>query len=91
MTTRRGFLTGMLALGAASAIVRASSLMPILVPPQTLVIGRYEGFRFITSPVLPDELTHYEDGIPDVMLRQMAERMALRRDMILYGVLKTHG
>ena len=33
MTTRRNFLRGMLALGAAPAIVRASSLMPIWVPP----------------------------------------------------------
>lgn len=29
MTTRRGFLAGMLALGAAPAIVRAGSLMPV--------------------------------------------------------------
>lgn len=33
MTDRRNFLRGMLALGAAPAIVRASSLMPIWVPP----------------------------------------------------------
>lgn len=61
MTTRRGFLLGMLALGAAPAIVRAESLMRIWVPPQTLPIGRIEGFRFIESPALPDELTYYVD------------------------------
>lgn len=33
MTTRRNFLRGILALGAAPAIVRASSLIPIWVPP----------------------------------------------------------
>ena len=33
MTDRRNFLRGILALGAAPAIVRASSLMPIWVPP----------------------------------------------------------
>lgn len=33
IVTRRGFLTGMLALGAAPAIVRAESLMRIWVPP----------------------------------------------------------
>lgn len=36
MTTRRGFLLGMLALGAAPAIVRAESLMRIWVPPQEI-------------------------------------------------------
>lgn len=38
MTTRRGFLLGMLALGAAPAIVRAESLMRIWVPPQRNVL-----------------------------------------------------
>ena len=37
MVSRRGFLTGMLALGAAPAIVRAASLMRLWVPPQELV------------------------------------------------------
>lgn len=39
MITRRGFLTGMLALGAAPAIVRAESLMRIWVPRQELWVG----------------------------------------------------
>lgn len=38
MVSRRGFLTGMLALGAAPAIVRAESLMRIWVPPQRNVL-----------------------------------------------------
>lgn len=37
MITRRGFLTGMLALGAAPAIVRAESLMRIWVPRQEVL------------------------------------------------------
>ena len=61
MTTRRGFLLGMLALGAAPAIVRAESLMPIRVPPQELRIGRYDGFNFYESAMMPDELTYYVD------------------------------
>lgn len=37
MITRRGFLTGMLALGAAPAIVRAASLMPLVTPAGLVV------------------------------------------------------
>jgi|LakMenEpi03Aug12_release.lakeMendotaPanAssembly.Ray.scaffolds.fasta_scaffold2345287_1 hypothetical protein len=37
MVSRRGFLTGMLALGAAPAIVRAESLMRLWVPPQEVL------------------------------------------------------
>jgi len=55
--TRRGFLTGMLALGAAPAIVRVESLMRIWVPPQELTIGRYDGFNYYEA----DELTYYVD------------------------------
>lgn len=35
---RRGFLTGILALGAAPAIVRAESLMKIWTPPKELIL-----------------------------------------------------
>lgn len=72
MVSRRGFLTGMLALGAAPAIVRAASLMPVVTPAGLIVpsgdvllpmeIGRIDGFRFIQSQVydaMPDELTYY--------------------------------
>lgn len=55
MIARRGFLAALLALGAAPAIVRASSLMPIKAPKvwvPEMEIGVYEGFRFIESPVL---------------------------------------
>lgn len=38
-TSRRGFLAGMLAIGAAPVIVRASSLMPLYVPPKLILWG----------------------------------------------------
>lgn len=38
MTTRRNFLGGILAFGAAPAIVKSSSLMKIWVPPQELFV-----------------------------------------------------
>jgi hypothetical protein len=37
MTTRRGFLQGMLALGAAPAIIRVAPVMKLCVPTQPLV------------------------------------------------------
>jgi len=56
--TRRSFLAGILALGVAPAVVKASSIMrvrPIVLPgdPEfeliTEEIGRYESIRFIES------------------------------------------
>lgn len=51
---RRRFLLGMLALGAAPAIVRAESIMRVrpIIPPSVCLaeIGHYESFRFIESP-----------------------------------------
>ena len=47
MTTRRGFLTGILALGAAPAIVRAESLMRLWVPPQELVLPKHPADQFV--------------------------------------------
>lgn len=44
MVSRRGFLTGMLALGAAPAVVRVESLMKLWVPPQHIVSAN----RYIT-------------------------------------------
>lgn len=38
MTTRRGFLTSILALSAAPAIVRAESLMRIVVPSREIAV-----------------------------------------------------
>jgi len=38
MISRRGFLKGMLALGAAPAICKAENLMKIFVPPQEILI-----------------------------------------------------
>ena len=68
-----------LALGMAPAICKAENLMRIVVPSQTLCLGErghLEGFRFITSPTMEDE-----------MFRQIAERHSLVRDMLAYGAL----
>lgn len=56
---RRGFLRGMLALGAAPAIVRADSLMK-LVPrdlPVVLEMGHIETFRFVETPIVTTAAT----------------------------------
>lgn len=57
MMNRRGFLGAMLAAAAAPAIVRASSLMPIYVPPQEIL---YED-----TPIIARDITctllEYED------------------------------
>lgn len=60
--TRRGFLTGMLVLAAAPAIVRASSLMSVRpLPGQTAFLGGFSladtksEYAFITEYHLPAE------------------------------------
>jgi len=52
MTTRRGFLAGLLTLGAAPAIVKADSLMKIAVPKH-VAEGHFftmHGYKFGNSP-----------------------------------------
>lgn len=66
--TRRGFLTSMLALGAAPAIVRAESLMRLWVPPQKLWIG-YD------LAALPDELTYYAIKHPSLMEEMVRKQL----------------
>jgi hypothetical protein len=87
--TRRGFLTGMLALGAAPAIVRAASLMPIWVPPQELMIGRYEGFNFYKTVAIPDDyytIMHpsAEQAMRELMLTGSA-KVIYRREVLRHG------
>lgn len=77
MTTRRGFLGQVLALAAAPAIVRASSLMPVApriwTPPDPSgEVGSIDGFRFIESPMVPGVLTLE-------MLRRAAQSLKQRR------------
>jgi len=97
MVSRRGFLTGILALGAAPAIVRAESLMRIWVPPQEMVIG-YD----LSSAVGGDlscvvKARRLADGTLEIinidyMTKQMSERMRLVQETIAYGALvKYHG
>ncbi len=82
MTTRRGFMQSILALGVAPFVVKAGSLMATRVPESGLMldgeIGMIDRFRFIETPL-------YEDGIPDEMARQLGARMALVTDMVMYG------
>ena len=53
---RRSFLAGILGAAAAPAIVRAESLMKIVVPRAGLIMGEIgvidDGFRFIVTPQL---------------------------------------
>lgn len=77
MTTRRGFLKSILALGMAPAVVKASSLMPIYVPKPdlfTLDTGDFtieawlkpqmEDWHHVTLVRKFGETSHYFDGIP---------------------------
>lgn len=68
MTTRRGFLAGILAAAAAPAIVRAGSLMPVAAPIWTPPVT---GFVPITDYVMfmhPDVAHDYPDVAHDLML-----------------------
>lgn len=91
--TRRGFLTGMLALGAAPAIVRAESLMRLWVPPQRNVLVGYDLSQTVggdlSCVVTARRLDVGTLEITDIeyMTKQIAERMRLTRDMLTYGTL----
>lgn len=60
MIARRNMLMGIFAAASAPAVVRASSMMKIWVPPEPklilfpMEIGRIEGFRFIQEPFVFD-------------------------------------
>lgn len=83
---RRGFLTSILAAGAAPFIVRAGSLMAVREPKiigvdlakPGMEFGRIETFSFMTSPPLLD---------PDTDARAIAERMARVLEVVTYKVL----
>lgn len=53
--TRRGFLGSILALGAAPAIVRADSLMRIIVPTTEEVVAIVGGNRILTIQMITAE------------------------------------
>jgi len=73
---RRGFLTGMLALAAAPAIVKASSLMKIAAPA---------GYRFEGAILVDDPWSH---KTPDEILRDVNDIMV--RVWANYSVSPTH-
>ena len=59
MIGRRSFLAGILAAGAAPAIVKAESLMKIVVPSHRVLwrdkfgeLGQIDGFRIVTSEMM---------------------------------------
>jgi len=62
MMRRRGFLGAILAAAAGPAIVRASSLMPIYVPPKPAIIGvdmaagLYESYSAFVHPSMYEEI-----------------------------------
>lgn len=53
MTTRRGFLSGLLAAAAAPSIVRSESLMKLWVPPQDIILPNFAGDFTVESWVKP--------------------------------------
>lgn len=86
MVSRRGFLTGMLALGAAPAIVRAESLMRLWVPPQTLITG-YDLSNGLDKSCIVKALQH-TDGtveITDYVLFMHPSAEEAMRELITTG------
>ncbi len=89
MTTRRGFLLGMLALGAAPAIVRAASLMPV-VTPAGLVVPAWVGIDVAKKAA---ELTAIiRDDQYFIIMHPSAKQMimgsanyVIRREVTRYG------
>lgn len=61
MTNRRSFLSDILAIAAAPAIVRAGSLMPIYAPKRLWVPGDRTVTSVIYTPLYPKV---YLDGVP---------------------------
>lgn len=59
--SRRGFLTGMLALGAAPAIVRAASLMKV-VTPAGLLVPEVRGIVTASDPLGQRRFEASNDG-----------------------------
>jgi len=59
---RRSFLAGILGAAAAPAIVKAESLMKIIVPRQALYtgeLGAIDGFRIVTSNTIAREMLQH--------------------------------
>lgn len=79
---RRGFLSGILALGAAPAIVRADSLMRIVPIDMGVELEWMPGWAMWNSSVVLNE--HWM-----VMAQQTGARMALIREMVRYNVLRS--
>ena len=79
--TRRRFLTEMLALGAAPAIVRASSLMKIATPTQ--YVERFYGYQTYSLGFTADY-----DAIAQARLIALAKSMRMTHDIVCARLLE---
>lgn len=88
--SRRGFLTGMVALGAAPAIVRAASLMKVITPAG-LLVPDFE--RLITAnETTGQHLRDYYIIMHPSMEQAMRELMITGSATVLYqGEIKRYG
>jgi len=98
IVTRRGFLTGMLALGAAPAIVRAASMMKVVTPAG--IVHAASADRYIQmagsnggNPTIGTHLANkyvifahpdYEEALRDVM-RDGNLTVIYTREIVRYG------
>lgn len=82
--SRRGFLTGMLALGAAPAIVRAASLMKV-VTPAGLVWSGYD----LAAAIRDDQYYIIMHPSMEQALRELAfsgnTRIIYKREVLRHG------
>ena len=91
MTTRRGFLTGILALGAAPAVVRAASLMRTVTPSGLVWSGQTRIIQFAElDPLYQREIMTGEIGRIETLSYSIGENMRLTREMIVAKAIR-HG
>lgn len=85
---KRGFLTSILALGSAPAIVRAESLMKLVVPKQEIILppdytveGYIDSFSHVAVVRKQGKILTYINGVPQTNLpiceffKQIGERV----------------
>lgn len=86
---RRGFLAGILAAGAAPAIVKAESLMKIIVPPEKkILIGTYHAMEYSHPKPGDFILSRHSDGLEYVYGNIVVEelRALLYSTAVVYNV-----
>lgn len=75
MTTRRGFLQGILAAGVAPFVVKAGSLMATRVPETTLILPYQEEFVAFIHPSAYDDLLDLRFEARKNLANWMADRI----------------